>query len=184
MVFLVLLLGVGVVGAWALASGGSQPEADSVASAAREPSIIEDVVPEIVEPTEVVEPIQFDIPSEDPPLPEFAEPEPEPEVVEPEPEEPKKAKKQPSVRRSKLYLALGFIQAMEVSIGGIRRSLRAAGPDRATIVIKPGRKTVRWRRPGEPWSPSKRVTIEVGKDYKVMLDGRGVTIEAKRRKAR
>jgi len=175
---LVLLLGFGALGVWMLASRGSEPDADSV-------DPIDDVEVRAraePEPIEPIEPIEFDAPPPPDPTPapaEVAVDEPPPSAQAP----PKKAKKKPAVRRSKLYLALGFIEAMEVSIGGIRRTLRTSGPHRATIAIKPGRKTVRWGGPGESRPHSKRVTIEEGKDYQVMLDGRGVTIEAKRSKA-
>lgn len=78
-----------------------------------------------------------------------------------------------AVARSKISVAIGFVEAMDISIGGARRTLRMKGPDRATFRVRPGRRTVRWGPPGQPLRNSKVVVIASGTDYHVNLGGRG-----------
>lgn len=116
--------------------------------------------------------------------PETTEPEPEPEPApstEPTPSteparRPKPAKPTPVVK-STLNMALGFVDAIEVNIGGTKRTLRREGPDTATIVMRPGLKTVRWRKPDGEWHSAGQVRIVEGTDYKVYVGSKGPTFE-------
>lgn len=92
--------------------------------------------------------------------------------TEPRPSKPK-AKPRPAPR-SQLFIAIGFVEVMAISIGGSERVLRMRGTDTAKIAVRPGRRTVRWGPPGK-LTNSKRVLIEKGTDYKVMLGSKGPT---------
>ncbi|MCH9679820.1 MAG: protein kinase [Deltaproteobacteria bacterium] len=76
-------------------------------------------------------------------------------------------------KRSKIYVAIGFVEAMDISIGGSRRSLGMKGRDRTTMSVRPGNRIVRWGPPGQQLKSSKAIRIREGTDYDVMLGAEG-----------